>query len=217
MRTGIPEFGKLDFLASLTIVRAKIFKKPTILSAFKKTGLILYNPEIVLQKICSANSRSTSSWPVTPLHPANPFSNIFNKTPRRCEQVVGQARTLLNTIQKDKRLVHWKFQPHLKQFIRGSFTNAFTHLLLDRDLDATYKEAAACAAQKKLTGRVAKKEGMFIMREIRGRITKRAEDEVEKARNALRQAEIAAEKKAKAEINVQKRTKKASLQEVKAY
>ena len=51
----------------------------------------------------------------------------------------------------------------------------------------------ACG-MKKLTGPAAKKGGGIIVREIRGRIAKRAEDEVEKARNALRRAEIAAEK-----------------------
>ena len=109
MRIGIPEFGKLDFLASLTTMRAKTFKKSTILLVFRKTGLIPYNPEIVLQKICSANSQTPPSRPVTPLPPANPFSGICNKTLRRCEQVVGQARTFLNTIQQDGRLVHQKF------------------------------------------------------------------------------------------------------------
>ncbi len=84
-------------------------------------------------------------------------------------------------------------------------------------MDATYKEEAASAARKKLIGRVAQKGGVVIVHEIRGRITKQAEDEVEKARNSLRQAEIAVEKKAKAEINAQKRTKKALFKEVKAY
>lgn len=55
-------------------------------------------------------------------------------------------------------------------------------------------DAAARAARKKLTGPAAQKGGGIIVREIRGRIAKRAEDEVEKARNALRRAEIAAEK-----------------------
>ena len=132
-------------------MRAKTFKKSTILSALKKTGLIPYNPEIVLQKIRPANSQTPPSRPVTPLPPANLFSGICNKTLRRCEQVVGQARTLLNTIPQDERLVHQKFRPHGERFIRGSLTSAFTHYLLDRDLDATYKEAAACAARKKLT------------------------------------------------------------------
>ena len=93
-----------------------------------------------------------------------------------------------------------KFRPHLEQYIRGSLTSAFTYHLLDRDLDATYKEAAANAARKKITGRVAQKERVITIREIRGRTTKRTEDEAEKPKNALRRAEIAAEKKAKAEI-----------------
>ncbi len=106
MLTRISEFGKLDFLASLTTMRAKTFKKSTILSAFKKTGLISYNPEIVLQKIRPANSQTPPFQPVTSPLPSDPFSGICNETPQRCEQVVGQARTLLNTIQQDERLVH---------------------------------------------------------------------------------------------------------------
>ncbi len=85
----------------------------------------------------------------------------------------------------------------------GSLTNAFTHHFLDRDLDATYKEAAANAARKKITGRGAKKEMVITVSEIRGRTTKRAE--------------IAAEKKAKAEVNAGKRRKKALFKVVKAW
>ncbi len=131
MRTGIPEFGKLNFLASLTTMRAKTFKKSTTLSVFRKTSLIPYNPEIVLQKICPANRQTPPSRPVTSPSPTNLFDGICNKTPRRCEQVVGQAQTLLNTIRQNERLVHSKFRPHLERFIRGSLTSAFTHYLLD--------------------------------------------------------------------------------------
>ena len=62
----------------------------------------------------------------------------------------------------------------------GSLTSAFTHHLHDRDLDATYKEAAANAARKKITKRVAKKEKVITMSEIRRRTTKRAEIAAEK-------------------------------------
>lgn len=44
----------------------------------------------------------------------------------------------------------------------------------------TYKEAAALAAQKKLIGLIAPKGGLIDVREIKGRITKRAEDEIQK-------------------------------------
>lgn len=56
MQTRIFKFNKLNFLASLIIIYVKTFKKSTILSAFKKTGLIFYNPKIILHKICPANS-----------------------------------------------------------------------------------------------------------------------------------------------------------------
>ena len=72
MRTGTPEFSKLDFLASLTPVRAKTFQKSTILSSFKKISLISHNPELVLQKIRPRNGQITLSRPVTPSTPANP-------------------------------------------------------------------------------------------------------------------------------------------------
>ena len=55
------------------------------------------------------------------------------------------------------------------------------------------------------------------MLEIKERATKQAEDEVEKTMNALRQAEIAEEKKSKAEINSRKKTTKAWFKEVKTY
>ena len=55
------------------------------------------------------------------------------------------------------------------------------------------------------------------MHKVRGKITKQGEDEVKKEKNALRQAEIAAEKKEKAKVNTEKKTKKALFKEVKAY
>ena len=142
MRTRIIEFSKFDLVVSLTTIRAKTFKKSTIVSAFKKTSLIPSNPEIVLQKNLSCKQLNTPpSQSVTP-PPAKLFSSICNKTPRRCKQVVGQARTPLDTIQQDKRLVHWKFWQHLERFIYGSLTSAVTHYLLHRDLNAKYKVAA---------------------------------------------------------------------------
>lgn len=48
IQTRISKFGKLDILANFTIICVKNFKKSTIFSVFRKTGLIFYNPEIVL-------------------------------------------------------------------------------------------------------------------------------------------------------------------------
>ncbi len=49
MRSGEGDFGKLEFLAKFQVMRTQTFKKSTIQSAFKRIGLIPYNPEVVLQ------------------------------------------------------------------------------------------------------------------------------------------------------------------------
>lgn len=49
--TGDETFSKTEFLAAFNTFRAKAFKSTTIVSAWKKTGLIPYNPEIVLEVV----------------------------------------------------------------------------------------------------------------------------------------------------------------------
>ena len=46
-RTGCSDFNKLEFLTALSSIREQTFKKTTVLSAFRQTGLIPFNPEIV--------------------------------------------------------------------------------------------------------------------------------------------------------------------------
>ena len=48
MQSSEGDFGKLEFLAKFQTMRNKTFKKSTIKLAFKNTGLIPYNPEVVL-------------------------------------------------------------------------------------------------------------------------------------------------------------------------
>lgn len=69
---------------------------------------------------------------------------------------------------------------------------------------------------KKLTEWVAQKGGVISVREVKGRIAKRAEDEVEKARDALRKAEIAVKGKEKRGLMLEKRPK-SFVQKLKAY
>jgi hypothetical protein len=45
------EYNKVDFLAAYQNMHNKTFKNCTILSAWKKTGLFPYNPQIVLDKV----------------------------------------------------------------------------------------------------------------------------------------------------------------------
>jgi hypothetical protein len=50
-RTGCTRFDKLEFLAAIKGIHQTTFKRNSILSAFRESGLIPHNPQIVLQKL----------------------------------------------------------------------------------------------------------------------------------------------------------------------
>lgn len=105
----------------------------------------------------------------------------------------------------------------MKQFICGFVINIFTHYFLYWDLNAIYKEVAPLAVPKKYIEYAALKEKMVTLQEIRERIIKKVNDKFEKARNTLKQAEIAIKKNEKAEIITSKRTKKAFFEKLTVY
>jgi hypothetical protein len=49
-RTGYILFNKVEFLAVIDSIRQQTFKRITIRSGWQKTGLVLYNPKVVLDK-----------------------------------------------------------------------------------------------------------------------------------------------------------------------
>ena len=62
-RTGCGDFNKVEFLDRIDSIRQQTFKKSTITAAFRATGLIPYNPDIVISKLREA--RITSIEPAT--------------------------------------------------------------------------------------------------------------------------------------------------------
>ena len=49
-RSGCSEFNKIEFLNAIDSIRSLTFKPTTIFSAFKETGIISFDPSIVLEK-----------------------------------------------------------------------------------------------------------------------------------------------------------------------
>ena len=182
-------------------MHTQTFKKSTIKSAFKNTGLISYNPETVLQKIRSLLKPIRISTP-PPLDPTNKMTLICATIPHRLHEVKSQAQMLINNMKKDHRFVHPKFWPYLDRFIRGSVSNFFRYFIVKRNLEIIYSEAITHAACKKLMDRVAQKRGVITVRDMGAKITKRAENEMEKARKALDRAEAAELKKENVKITV---------------
>lgn len=133
------------------------------------------------------------------------MTSVCTTTPHRPHEIKNQANTLINSMRRDQRLVYPKFQPYLERFFCGSVTNSLRCSIAERDLEITHREAIARAARRKLTGRVAQKGGVITVRDVRAKVTKREETEVEKARKALERAEAAELKKENARIGAHKK------------
>ena len=216
MRSGEGDFGKLEFLAKFHTMRTQTFQKSTVKSAFRITGLIPYNPEVVFQKD-HALPRCTRIVTPPPSNSINEITSAYTTTSHLPHEIKNQAHTLINTMKKDHRLVHPKLQPYLDRFIRGSVSNSLRCSIAEPNLEITHREAIARAARKKLTGRVAQNGGVITVRDMRAKITKRVETEVEKAKRALDRAEAAELKNENARIAAQKKLWKQLHRELKAY
>ncbi len=72
-RTGCTEFTKMEFLAALSSIRGKTFKSSSIVSAFRKTDLVPYDPQVVLAKLRENRPPEQPKTP-TPEPPGSPLA-----------------------------------------------------------------------------------------------------------------------------------------------
>ncbi len=181
VRAGNVEFDKLDFLAAFQKIWSQTFTESTIRSAWKNTGLIPYNPQVVLSKIAAIQASTRSVTP--PYQPP-----VFAHTPHTAEEVIAHGKKLQSTM-RNLNIVDEGFQVHVDRFIKGSITSAHTRQLSERDLMATRQEAISKATQKKLSGNVAQKGGVISVKDVRQKAHQRQETEVQKAEKVLFRAQ----------------------------
>ena len=75
-RTGCSDFNKVEFLAAIHSIRRQTFEWSTIISAFLQTGLIPYNPAIVLDRLGSSPEPTTSDSQHPNTHWHSAITNI---------------------------------------------------------------------------------------------------------------------------------------------
>ena len=83
-RTGCSDFKKLEFFAGLSTIHEQTFKRTTILFAFRQTGPIPFNPDIVLSKLPAATPSPSSTSPPADCTPSSklfpaPFAHSSGK------------------------------------------------------------------------------------------------------------------------------------------
>ena len=180
VRQGNSEFGKLDFLSAFQEMHDLTFTKSTIVSAWKHTGLVPFNPAIVLDKII----RTAASRQKTPPPTAGP---PVAQTPRTSEKLLTHGQMLEMTIE-DVGL-STGYLKAVQRFLKGAMAIAHSYDLSELELRVLKSAAIRKAAQKKLSGKVAQKGGVIRVEHVRPMVRKVVEDEEEKARSVIAQAE----------------------------
>ncbi|MCJ1469901.1 hypothetical protein MMC07_008545, partial [Pseudocyphellaria aurata] len=190
----------------------KTFTKSTILSSFKKTGLVPYDPDMVLHKIIGIqNSRRRQATP-----PPLPQPEWCKRTPQSSKELIDFGLGLYKAL-KDNRAIKKPFQKHVSQLVKGALVSAHLLDISNCDLELIHRTAVSKAAQKKLDGRVAQVGVVISVRDVRAKALKYDEDELAKATKIYEKALATEEKKEQACLNAEKKTWKGLFSEARVY
>ena len=185
IRLGDVDFNRLDFLAAFNQFRTKAFKSSTIKSAWEKTGLIPYNPEVVLTKIRALNPA------LPPLPISSSETIILPHTPKKPKAVAKEGKNIIQRMNNNEEIT----PERMGRFIKGSVANANLLELTQRDLQAIHTAALAKRARKMLAGTVVQKGGIVTVRDVRQNHLHRTQEEVEREEGRQKRAETARQKK----------------------
>jgi len=189
-RLGCGDFDKCEFLDGVDSISQQTFKQSTVQSAFRATGLIPYNPEVVISKLGEAVTHS----PQEVLENSNSDFSI----PTTIQSLKSQGGKLQN----DARNMAPDFQHRLKLVLQGGLALAQSGALAMEHMDNTRAaEQARNARRRAQSRRQIQKGGVLYASEARQMVKQREEAEVKKAelqparaQNAQKRAEQAERK-----------------------
>ena len=142
VQLGDLEFNKVEFLASLTQIRTSTFKMATIKAAFRKTGLIPWDPTIVLIKLTVPTMERPSTPPLsTIIHDTDLFTTPTTTRILQQQYAALQPGTDLFTQPENCQIT-------LSKFLKGSLAQIAVGELAANDLHERQKADLARAARK---------------------------------------------------------------------
>lgn len=120
-------------------------------------------------------------------------------------------------MKKDHQLVHSKFWSYLDRFIHRLVSNFFQCFIAKHNLEIIYSETIVYAAWKKLISRVAQKRRVITIWDMQAKITKQAQNKLEKVKKVSNWAKAAEFKKKNAKNTMQKKLQKQLHKKLKVY
>ncbi|KJZ69210.1 hypothetical protein HIM_11410 [Hirsutella minnesotensis 3608] len=137
VRDGCTDITKVEFLDFIQDVRKKIFRHQTIISAFRKTGIVPFNQEVVLAVMRARKNRTPSPELDSALQ-SSPFDTPvtlgqMHKTASHLEDCLIAAEDCND----GSILLENDFLVSMGQFIRGAISNSTELIQTKRDLGRT--------------------------------------------------------------------------------
>jgi DDE superfamily endonuclease len=191
IRTGCTDFNRLEFLAALPAIRKETFKPATIISAFKKTGLVPWDPKIVMDKVREAirdeddiaGQLKALNRPLTPPSNAS-YQPIRPTTPHSLVMASTHLRNALSTSTIDSPT-----RKHILSFIKGSVLVAGVGHEAEQELYKVQALSQARLERRKATRTSLQKGGVLYAKDARQMVTVREQDKEEAARRVIQQGQ----------------------------
>lgn len=165
VQNGDETFSKVEFLNALNTFRRKAFKPTTIRSAWKKIGLIPYNPDLVVDKICQQLPPSRA---VTP--PPQQVWLPLDQTPRTIKDL---RESMFN--QAASGHITKELLPTWSKFAKGAVAMAQKGELLETRLNSITAAENARKARGRQPNRVLQSGGVLYAKDARRMVRERLE------------------------------------------
>ena len=185
VRTGDTRFSKTEFLAYLPRIRQQTFKKSTILSAFRKTGIIPLNPAVVVSPLTEKQTQERRALGIQCYEEDQadePMDDEFNRP--AIPEKKQEFKLLASRIEEDLEEVadiHPLLVKRIQAYIQGYNTQLALVEQFKSDLQHSKAAQAARTARVKPTARRLTEGGVVTLLNARTRIQTRAEKEAQKA------------------------------------
>lgn len=178
IRQANGEYSRVDFLANFQAIRERTFRSTTVVSAWKKVGLIPLNPTVVLDRLLEYRRRdSPEERPITPEDNIVPAIHEW-PTPYIYRQVTQYGKELLDQVDlHDSEVV--------ERYVRGVEARMLSGSLAEQELTKLHEAAVARAARKAQPNTLVQRGGTIYSHQARSKVTARQESEREKAERVL--------------------------------
>ncbi|PWW80461.1 hypothetical protein C7212DRAFT_171926, partial [Tuber magnatum] len=173
-RTRCLEFNKIKFFDTIKTIWLHTFKPTTIQSGFKKTGLILFNPTIVLDKLVYIHKvdEETTQTP----SPGPEYENYILSTPHTIHSLKRHADSLQVHINE----LSSTLMVSIQKYVKGSLAQTQSSALALDELENMKATELTYTFQQKRSWRSLQKWEVLYAHEAYLMVCQKEQESVEK-------------------------------------